>query len=83
MLKELNELRKENQELGKKLQVYEKCDPKKMEELKQKVKLAKEGANRWTDNLYEMESWMKKQNPGISGDELAQNFPILKDLDYV
>jgi hypothetical protein len=63
--------------------MFEKCDPKKLEEIRKKQKTAKDAANRWTDNLYEMESWMKKQNPGLSSDELAKNFPILKDLDYV
>lgn len=38
---------------------------------------------RWTDNLYEMEGWMKKNNPGISGDELYKQFPILDNLDYL
>jgi hypothetical protein len=38
---------------------------------------------RWTDNLYEMESWMKKNNPGMNSEEIYQNFPILRDLDYI
>ena len=38
---------------------------------------------RWTDNLYEMENWMKKNNPGIKSEELYQAFPILRDLDYL
>lgn len=51
--------------------------------MKKKRKIALEAANRWTDNLYEMESWMKKNNPGMSSEDLQTNFPILKDLDYV
>ena len=61
--------------------MFEKCDPKKLEEMKKKKKIAQDAANRWTDNLYEVESWMKKQN--IATEELQKNFPILKDLDYV
>jgi hypothetical protein len=38
---------------------------------------------RWTDNLYEMESWMKKNNAAMGSEELYQAFPILRDLDYL
>ena len=37
---------------------------------------------RWTDNLYEVESWIKKNNQAMTNEELYQNFPILRDLDY-
>jgi len=52
------------------MRVYEKCDPKRMEELAQKKKVCKEGMVRWTDNLYEMENWIKKNNPGANSEEL-------------
>ena len=51
--------------------MYEKGDPKRMEELKTKWKVCKDGMTRWTDNLYEMESWIKKNNPALSSDELC------------
>ena len=82
LVAEYNALKARNKELKDDLRQYEKCDPKKLEELKAKTKVCKDAANRWTDNLYEIESWMKKTNPGLSAEELAANFPILKDLDY-
>ena len=38
MLKELAELQKENSQLLGRVKMYEKCDPKRMEELAQKKK---------------------------------------------
>ncbi len=40
MLKEYADLLKENQELKNKMKMYEKCDPKRMEELSQKKKIS-------------------------------------------
>jgi hypothetical protein len=54
-----------------------------MDEIKQNKKVCLDGANRWTDNLYEVENWIKKHNPAFSTEDLQKNFPILKDLDYV
>ena len=39
MLQELAELQKENSTLSTKMKMYEKCDPKRMEELAQKKKV--------------------------------------------
>ncbi len=38
MLKELDELRKENQEITAKLKLFEKCDPKRLEEITENKK---------------------------------------------
>ena len=38
---------------------------------------------RWTDNLFEMESWMRKNNAAMTTEEMYQAFPILRDLDYL
>ena len=50
--------------------------------VKNNVKVCREAGIRWTDNLYELESWMKKNNPGMSSEEMYKNFPVLKDLEY-
>ena len=69
--------------MSQKVRMYERCDPKRMEELKQKKKVCKDGMTRWTDNLYEMETWMKRNNAAMTTDEMHQAFPILRDLDYL
>lgn len=63
--------------------MFEKCDPKVMVELEQKRKVCKEGMVRWTDNLYEMETWMKRNKAAMGSEEMYQAFPILRDLDYI
>jgi septal ring factor EnvC (AmiA/AmiB activator) len=83
MLEELAELKKENQTLKQQNARYERCDPKRLEELAVKKKVCKDGMTRWTDNLYEMESWIKRNNPGMNPEEIYQAFPILRDLDYI
>ena len=69
-LAELLRLRKANQEFAKSISLYEKCDPKYLEEIKGKKKICESGVNRWTDNLFEIEGWMRKNNPGMSKDEI-------------
>lgn len=83
MLKELSALQKSNSQLTSSIQQYERCDPKRLEELAVNTQVCKAGMTRWTDNLYEMESWIKKHNPGMNSEEIYQNFPILRDLDYL
>ena len=70
MLEELAELKKENQMLKQQNARYERCDPKRLEELAAKKKVCKEGMTRWTDNLYEMENWIKRNNPGMNPEEI-------------
>eukprot|EP00347_Sterkiella_histriomuscorum_P010958 403374287 len=83
MLKELEELKKENSELNTRIKMYEKCDPKRLDEINANKKICKDAMVRWTDNLYEMENWIKKNNQAMTNQELHQAFPILKDLDYL
>ena len=60
MLKELEAVRKENNEVSGKLKMFEKCDPKRLDEIEVKKKACYDGMVRWTDNLYTIESWIKK-----------------------
>jgi len=66
-----------------KVRLYEKCDPKRLEEINKNKKVCKDSVNRWTDNLYEVEGWIKKNNAAVTTEQLHENFPILKDLDYI
>jgi hypothetical protein len=42
------------------LQVFKDCDPIMLAERKIKSKVAKSHANRWTDNIFSVKSWMNK-----------------------
>jgi hypothetical protein len=65
------------------LKLFEKCDPKRLEEIATNKQICKAGMIRWTDNLYEMENWIKRNNPAMTNDQIYENFPILQDLDYI
>ena len=79
---EYQQLKSQNSKLQEGIKKFERCDPEKLNETRAQVKSCKEAAIRWTDNLFEIESYMKKNNPSLTKTELEQNFPILKDLDY-
>lgn len=83
MLQEYEDLRKQHAMLSQKIKLHEKCDPKRLEEIATNKKLCFQGMTRWTDNLYEMESWVKKNNQAMMSEEMYQAFPILRDLDYL
>ncbi|CAI2375837.1 unnamed protein product [Moneuplotes crassus] len=80
---EIERVRKENEEIGVKILGFERTDPKKVEEVQKKAKVAKDAANRWTDNLFEVQSYITDKNPNITEEDLAKQFPILKDLDNI
>jgi hypothetical protein len=82
-LKDLALLKQQNQALVKSIGLYEKCDPKRLEEIKSSKQVCIQGVTRWTDNLYVAESWMRKNNAGMTKEALDEQFPILKDLDYM
>ncbi|KAJ3251981.1 hypothetical protein HK103_001894 [Boothiomyces macroporosus] len=63
---------------------------KELNELKTRMKLAllkknadvvKKAANRWTDNIFQLQSYVKKFNMDMK--EINKNFGIPDDLDYV
>ncbi len=63
-------MKSENSKLTEKLRIFEKCDPKRVEEMNAKLKVCKDGMTRWTDNLYEVEMWIKKNNPALTSQEI-------------
>ncbi|RLW09189.1 hypothetical protein DV515_00002649, partial [Chloebia gouldiae] len=63
LLKELAALRQEKEQLKTEIDKYRECDPDVVEEMRQTNQVAKEAANRWTDNIFSIKSWAKRQ-PG-------------------
>ena len=60
----------------------QRTDPKKVAKLLSYVKAYKGASDRWTDNLMELESWIKNKT-GMDSSEVHRNFSIFKNLDYV
>jgi len=46
------------------------------------TKVSKEAANRWTDNLFTLKSWLKKKFP-VPENQINKQFGIPEDLDYI
>ena len=55
----------------------------RLDSMKVNTKICKEACDRWVDNIFVIESYIKKQNPAVTSEDLANNFEVLKDLDYV
>lgn len=82
ILAQVEERNAEKAALLAKLKQYEECDPEALEMMKQQAKAATEAANRWTDNIFAVKSWIKNK---FNFDEATINkqFSIPEDLDYV
>ena len=83
ILQELAELEKKKSQLENQIALYKDSDPETVEMLKNQIKISKESANRWTDNIYSIHSWIGRKFPSISVTDLNKQFGIPQDLDYV
>ncbi|KAG2788334.1 hypothetical protein PC129_g886 [Phytophthora cactorum] len=81
-LRRLEEQKAKVKELRTKVQHLAENDPAILEELERKVRMAKEGSDRWTDNVYTLKSWVVKKR-GVEGKEVDKWLGIKDDFDYV
>ncbi|CAH0588901.1 unnamed protein product [Chrysodeixis includens] len=78
----LEKLEKEEEKLKKELQRYRDCDPEYIAQLKTETQDLRTAANRWTENIYTLKSYIKNTFQ-MENDVVDQNFNIPTDLDYV
>lgn len=57
-------------------------DPEVFEAKKKEAQLAKDAANRWTDNIYSLQSYCS-QKFGLASSDFNKQFEIPEDFDYV
>lgn len=50
--------------------------------LESEISTAKDAANRWTDNVFSLKSWIKKKFP-VDENQINKQFGIPEDLDYI
>ncbi|KAG7391009.1 Meiotic nuclear division protein 1 [Phytophthora pseudosyringae] len=81
-LRRLDEQKAKVKALRTKAQHLAENDPATLEELERKVRMAKEGSDRWTDNVYTLKSWVVKKR-GVEGKEVDKWLGIKDDFDYV
>lgn len=82
LTKELDELRKEKIQLKVEVEKYQECDPEVVEEIRKLNKIARDAANRWTDNVFTVKSWAKKKF-GFENKQIDKTFGIPEDFDYI
>ncbi|KAJ1936567.1 Meiotic nuclear division protein 1 [Kickxella alabastrina] len=62
------------------MKVFGECDPVVMAERKRAAVVAKDAANRWTDNVFIMQSWVRdKFNMDVA--DFNKHFGVPADLD--
>nr|XP_008110164.1 PREDICTED: meiotic nuclear division protein 1 homolog isoform X2 [Anolis carolinensis] len=76
LIKELAALRQRKDQLKAEIDKYKECDPDVVEETRQANKIAKEAANRWTDNIFAVKSWAKRKF-GFEDSKIDKTFEIL------
>lgn len=82
LIKELEELTGEQAKADADLKKHEDSDPEVLVKLEKEKKIFAEAANRWTDNIFALQSWCKNKF-GIETEQLNKNFGIPEELDYV
>ena len=82
-LAELNDLKSKKSALESEIQKYKDNDPEVLDKMKDEIAAAVESANRWTDNIFAIHSWIKRKFPSISVKDLNKQFGIPEDLDYI
>ncbi|XP_064508346.1 meiotic nuclear division protein 1 homolog isoform X5 [Pseudopipra pipra] len=82
LMEELAALRQKKEQLKAEIDKYRECDPDVVEEMRQTNKVAKEAANRWTDNIFSIKSWAKRKF-GFEESRIDKGFGIPEDLDYI
>jgi len=82
-LKEMIGLKARREELQAEARRFSDCDPEVLATLTSEAKVGVEGANRWTDNIFSLHSWIDKKFPNVSVQQLNKQFDIPEDLDYL
>ena len=58
-------------------------DPELLEEIRLEAKVAEVAATRWTDNVFNLLSFIKKNNAGYSEAQLREGLGVPVDFDYL
>ncbi|GLH09149.1 hypothetical protein R5R35_008187 [Gryllus longicercus] len=82
LLEDLARLKAEEAKLQQDIQVYKDNDPEVLEKMKTEIQVAKDAANRWTDNIFAVKSWCKNKF-SMEESTLDKHFGIDPEMDYI
>jgi len=71
-----------NEKLKTEIKKYEDCDPVIIEQKRQESEKAKDAANRWTDNIFILQSFCYNKFY-VTPKDFCKNFNIPEDLDTI
>ncbi|KAK3085027.1 hypothetical protein FSP39_023053 [Pinctada imbricata] len=82
LLSQLEEKRAVVSRLSTEIEKYRECDPEVIEGVQKQTVVAKEAANRWTDNVFSIKSWIKNKF-SFEDNVIDKQFGIPDDFDYI
>ncbi|ELP85122.1 meiotic coiled-coil protein, putative [Entamoeba invadens IP1] len=82
-IKQLEQLKQKREELTTTIKTQQENDPEVIEKLTNDCTKAKEAANRWTDAIFNVQSYAKSKAVGAEPTELNKALGIPNELDYI
>lgn len=82
LLEALQKKQSQRKVLTTELEQYKSCDPQTLKELREGTTVAKEAANRWTENVFAVKSWCKNKF-SLEEESINKQFGIPEDFDYL
>lgn len=82
LLERLQSMKVDEERLTAEIQKYKDSDPETFEKMKKEIQIAKDAANRWTDNVFSVKSWCKDKF-GLDEGALDKAFEIPADFDNI
>lgn len=81
LLEQLADLKEEEKSLKEEMEKISRTSKSHLTKCYSEADLYKSKANQWTDNIFEVKSWLKKKNPALSEEDIDKNFNIPSDFD--
>lgn len=82
LVEELAEIEEQWKQQQQELQQFKECDPALMKRKREEAKTAKEAANRWTDNVFIMQSWVRDKF-NMEAADFNKYFGVPSDFDNI
>lgn len=82
LIEQINALESQIEHVKEQLNIYKESDPEVLAEIRNVSQIAWEAANRWTDNIFSIRSWVSSKF-GLPSSEFDKNFGIPEDLEYI
>ncbi|ORZ34325.1 meiotic nuclear division protein 1 [Catenaria anguillulae PL171] len=83
LLAEIEQLQADIAAMQVELESYRDCDPEVHQQTLAQVDVCKQGVNRWTENMFALQGWVRDKFGSENADGLFKGFGVPEDLDTV